>query len=381
MATIGLPTDAGLSILSSSLRENVKKFALYGTSSSDASVPIDETATTLTLSSYLIGEFYVSQAYFDDNGVLTLECPIPYEYNSTKWVSAIGLLYVDPDSGAKTLVALASTAKFQKITGVGGTFIFKVPIAGTESTPIFKQQPYITDAQFASFTNDRDGILLGALSQAALANREIEETLNVRFQTGETIVYNRGFIDGLNVIKSTNATRNVSISAGKIFFEGRILPVDELTNTANIPSNPDTTIKYCYLYAYIDDYDKIDVACTLLDASVPENGIPLYKVTVPAGNTESNDPYLTSVTFTNIGRREPNFPLCMSTSPTVYIPLRTPVVDNDYQINLEILGFSGSGFQLGYVYVGAKAANGFSIYYNGSADNVRIKWTLTKLNL
>ncbi|KAA0257232.1 hypothetical protein FHQ18_11750 [Deferribacter autotrophicus] len=381
MATVGLPTDAGLSVLSSNLRENVKKFALYGTDSSDKSVPISETATTLSLSSYLVGEFDVSQAYFDDNGVLTFECPIPYEYNSTKWVSAIGLLYVDPGSGAKTLVALASSAKFQKISGVGGTFVFKVPIAGDASTPIFKEQPYITDAQFASFINERDGVLLEALSQAALANREIEKTLNIRFQTGEIVIYNRGIINGLDVSKSTTATRNVNITSGQVFLEGRVLPVDELANTANIPSNPDTTAKYCYLYAYLNDVGKIDVACTLLDEEIPEGGIPLYKVTVPAGNTESNDPYLTSVTFADIRRKEPNYPLYMSASPTVYVPLETPVVDSEYQIDIELVSFSGCGFQLGYVYVGAKAANGFSIYYNGSADNIHIKWTLRKLDL
>jgi len=381
MATTGIPTNEGLNVLTTDLRENVKKFALYGTDSASSSVPISDDATTLSLSSYLIGEFDVSQAYFDDNGVLTFECPIPYEYNSTKWVSAIGLLYVDPDSGAKTLVALASTAKFQKITGVGGTFIFKVPVSGEASTPIFKEQPYITDAQFSSFINERDGVLFEAMNFASLANKEIEKTMNIRFQTGEATIYNRGVISGLNVEKSTDATRNVNISSGKVFINGSILPVDNLTNTANIPSNPDSTDKYCYLYAYLNDSGKVDVASTLLDEEPPEGAIKLYKVKVPANNTESNDPQLNNVTFTDIRRIEPNYPLYMNTSPMVYVPLKYQVLDENYQIDLEVESFSGCGFQLGYVYAGAKAANGFSIYYNGSADDIKVRWTLRKLNL
>ena len=381
MATTGIPTNNGLSVLTTDLRKNVKKFALYGTSSPSSSVPISENDSIESLSSYLVGEFDVSQAYFDDNGVLTFECPIPYEYNSTKWVSAIGLLYVNPDTGSRTLVAVASTARFQKISGVGGTFVFKVPVAGDASTPIFKELPYVTDAQFSTFLNERDAIFVGALNLASLANKEIEKTLNIRFQSGEVTIYNRGVIKGLDVSKSTDATRNVNISSGEVFLEGRTLPVENLTNTANIPSNPDTTDKHCYLYAYLNDSGKVDVACTLLDEDVPEGGMPLYKVMVPAGNTESNDPQLTAVSFTDIRRKEPNYPTFMTTSSTVYVPFETPVINSDYQIDLEIESFKGCGFQLGYVYAGAKAANGFSIYYNGSADELKVRWTLRKLDI
>ncbi len=381
MAITGLPTNQGISILTSNLRENVKKFVLFGTDSPTTSVPFDENSTLLSLGAYVASKFEVSQAYFDENGVLTFECPIPYSYNSQKWISAVGLIYVDPDTGAETLVSVASTPKFQKTAGIGGTFVYKVPVSGESSTPIFKEQPYITDAQFSAFINERDGLLLETISQTGLALREIEKTRNIRIQTGKIKIYNRGVIKGLTATKSTTATRNVSISAGQVFLDGRILPVPDLENTANIPSNPDTVARICYLYAYINAEGNVDVTCTLLDESIPEGGIPLYKVTVPAGNTESTDPYLNNVTLTDIRRVEPGFPTMLNTSPTVYIELPYPIPETDYRVDLEVETFKGSGFELGYVYAGSKATNGFSIYYNGTADQIEVRWRVEKMSL
>lgn len=380
MAITGLPTNQGVSILSSNLRENVKRFALFGTNSPTADVPFSEASTLSSLNAYLVGKFQVSQAYFDDNGVLTFECPIPYDFNSTKWVSVAGLIWVDPDTGSEVLVAVASTPKFQKTAGIGGNIIFKVPVAGTPATPIFKDQPYITDAQFGAFVNERDGGLLAALSQSGLALREIEKTRHIRFQSGKITIYNRGVIEGLSATKSTTATRNVSFSAGKIFVN-RIIPVPELVNTANVPSNNDTVEHTCYLYAYLNAQGEVDIACTLLDESPPEDAIPLYEVLVPAGNTESNDPYLANVTLIDIRRLEPNFPVMLITSPTAYVELPYNVLDSDYEVDLEVESFRGSGFQLGYVYAGSKAANGFSVYYNGTADQIVVRWTVRKLSL
>ena len=344
-------------------------------------MPFDENSTLLSLSSYVAGKFDVTQSYFDENGVLTFECPIPYSYNSQKWISAMGLIYVDPDTGAETLVTVASTPKFQKTAGIGGTIIYKVPISGEASTPVFKEQPYITDAQFAAFMNERDGLLLDVISGLGLVFREIEKTRHIRIQTGKVKIYNRGVIKGLTATKSTTATRNVSISAGQVFLDGRILPVPDLENTANIPSNPDAVAHVCYLYAYINAEGNVDVTCTLLDEPIPECGIPLYKVTVPAGNTESTDPYLTNVTLTDIRRVEPNFPTMLNTSPTVYVELPYHIPEADYRVDLEVETFKGSGFELGYVYTGSKAVNGFSIYYNGTADQIEVRWRAEKMNL
>lgn len=90
--------------------------------------------------------------------------------------------------------------------------------------------------------------------------------------------------------------------------------------------------------------------CTGLDESFPPNGIPLYRATVPAGNTEANDPYINNVTLTDVRRLEPNAPTSFTSAPFVYVPLPFNLLDANYAIDLDVYDFSGGGFQLGYVY-------------------------------
>lgn len=382
MAVTGIPTNQGVSVLSSSLRENVKKFVLYGTTSSSTTVSFNETSTYSSLSSYQVFELDVARAYFDDNGTLTFECPIPYSLeNTSKWISACGLLYIDPSNGNKTLVAISSLPRFQKTQGIGGTILFKTPIAGTEGTIVFEELPYATRQEIDVVLNELYSGLAIAQDQAGLANREIQKTLTIRNQVGEVIIKNRGVISGCTLTKSNDATRNLNCASGSVFINGRILFVPKLDNTAYVPSNTSTTTRYAEVYLWVDNNGNIQIDCTELGGTTPDFAMPLYRVAVPANSTEATDPYLANCTLTDIRRLEPNFPQFITTSPTTYVSFEYNMLDTDYTINLETLSFEGSGFNIGYVYVGNKAANGFSVYFNGTADNVKIRWQAIKNNL
>ena len=219
-----------------------------------------------------------------------------------------------------------------------------------------------------------------ALDLAGLANREIQATLNKRFQTGFATIKNRGIISGCSVAKSGTATRNLSFSAGATFLFGRILPAKEQVNGASVPSNTSIEQKSCYAYLHLAG-GELQFSCTELGESVPSDGLALYRVDVPAGNTESTDPYLTSCSLVDIRRVESAFPQDMQVSPTQYVALDYEMDGTDYQVDLEVESFDGSGFQLGYFYTESKAKNGFDIYYNGTADNLSIRWTARKLDM
>jgi len=219
-----------------------------------------------------------------------------------------------------------------------------------------------------------------AVDLAGLAGREIQTTLNKRFQTGIITIENRGVTSGCTVSKSTDATRNLNLAAGTFFMKGRILPVKDQPNGASVPSNNTDEQQSCYAYLQMAD-GSLDFACTELGNDVPDGGLPLYRVDVPAGNDESTDPYLDNCTLTDIRRVESGFPQEMSTSPAEYAELEYEMDSTDYQVDLEIESFDGSGFQLGYIYTENKARNGFDIYYNGAADNLQVRWTARKLDM
>lgn len=370
MPVTGLPTNNGLSILTSNLKDQVTKFTLYGTTSSGSDVPYDETSTYSSLSSYQMGEFDIARAYYDENGTLTFECPIPYNFENTKWVGAAGLVYVDTN-GAKTLVAISSMPRFQKTSGIGGTIYFKVPILGEAGSPIFGEMSYISADEFSQKLNELHGNIEYTLGLAGLTAREQIATLEQRIQTGTVTIYNRGVISGVTATKSTNAVRNINVSAGLIFINGQRITVFDMPNTAGVPQNTTAETKYSYLYLYLDVNNNTQIDCTNLDELPPADSITLYKITIPANNTEATDPYLANCTLTDLRRIESNYPAYFSTTPQASVALNYPYPDNKYFVDLEIVSYKGI---LGDVFVTGKQTNGFNIYSNGLADQIVVNY-------
>jgi hypothetical protein len=218
------------------------------------------------------------------------------------------------------------------------------------------------------------------IDMAGLANREIVKTLSQRFQSGVSVIANRGVISGCTVTKSVSAVRNLSLAAGSFFMNGLEIPCPAFQNTALVPANYGDVAQTCYAYIYLDA-NAVKFACTPLGGSVPEGGLPLYRFTVPAGNAETNDPYLGSVTMTDVRRVEAGYPVQFNSVPYASVALPCNMLDSDYEVAIDILSFKGSGSQRPYVYPGDKAANGFKLYSEGSLDAVQVRWTAIKLNL
>jgi len=222
--------------------------------------------------------------------------------------------------------------------------------------------------------------LLQAIDLGGLANRELVKTLSMRFQSGTITISNKGVITGCTIEKSTSATRNINLKEGTIFVGGMLVPISEETNGAAIPSNYSGLDKICYIYLGLGSRGW-EAFCTDLGGSIPDNGVPLYRITVPAGSTEAVDPYLENIILTDIRRIEPNAPKTFLNAPFVYVALPFNVLGNDYSVDLDVIDFDGGGYQLGYIYADERASNGFKVCANGMADNIEIRWTIRKLNL
>jgi hypothetical protein len=376
MAVTGLPTNKGIDILSSDLRKDVKKFCLFGTLDSAGDIPFSADSTLTSLSSYMVGKFDVARAYFDDNGTLTFECPIPYNFSDAKWVGAAGL--IADDNGADVLAAVSIMPRFQKTAGIGGTVHYKVPIAGESGTVVFEEMPYTTRPELDSVLNELFAGLGSAMDQAGMANKELEKTLNIRNQAGQIKVYNRGVVKGCEASKSDDAVRNLSVSAGEFFMKGRVFYLPEMLNTASVPQNSTAENQECTLFLWIDEAGGFQIDCSALGEEPPADAVVLYRVTVPASSTEAADPYLESCGLIDIRNIEPEYPDLYNLN-AVYVPLKTGLPDNDYGVQVEVVGFTGP--ELHEVHTGSKAGNGFQVNIDALADEVELRWSVEKNNL
>jgi hypothetical protein len=220
-----------------------------------------------------------------------------------------------------------------------------------------------------------------AIDSAGLANREVQKTLKQRMQTGVVTIKNRGVIKGCVVTKSETAIRNLNLATGAVFMNGQEMSCPALDNAALVPSNNGAAALTCYAYIYLDANGKLKFACTALGEDVPDNGMGLYRLTVPAVNTETSDPNLTNVTLTNVRRLEAGYPMQFNSLAYASVSLPFNMLDSDYEVITELLELRGGSNQRSTVYPGDKAANGFRIYTEGTLDMVRVRWTAIKISL
>jgi hypothetical protein len=223
--------------------------------------------------------------------------------------------------------------------------------------------------------------ILLALDHAGLANREIQKTIKQRIQSGTALIKNRGVITGCAVTKSVSAVRNLSLSTGSVFMNGAELFCPAFNNAVLIPSNNSGEPVIYYVYLDLDANGRIRFNCTAPGETIPDDSIGLYRVTVPAANTEGNDPNMANVSLTDIRRLEAGYPAQFNSLPYVSVALPFTMLDSGYAVTTEILAFRGSSNQRGTVYPGDKAANGFKLYCEGALDMVRVRWAAVKTNL
>jgi hypothetical protein len=121
-----------------------------------------------------------------------------------------------------------------------------------------------------------------------------------------------------------------------------------------------------------------DLKATNLGGTSPANTMVLYRVTVPASNTAED---LTGCTLTKTASIQAAYPVYYTTYPKVSIVLPFAMPNNDYTVDLEVTGYSGGATQLGDVFATNKTTTGFDIVTNGTADNIAVRWSMTKYNL
>lgn len=139
-----VPTKEGLEILNSELKQKATNFILIGKQNyndDELDTLLDSDALTYKdIEPYIFYSSTIESSFYDENGVLTIECIIPVDEDLENYTYAIGIATED----TKELVTLTKMPKIVPIAGVGGSVIVKVAVKGTAGEIVFKQSEYIT---------------------------------------------------------------------------------------------------------------------------------------------------------------------------------------------------------------------------------------------
>jgi hypothetical protein len=218
-------------------------------------------------------------------------------------------------------------------------------------------------------------MILGDL--AAMGIKEIQKTIWQRIQEGSALIYNRGVIAGCTASKAAS-DRKVLLASGGVFAKGVEMPCKGDQTGIAIPTNTGDAALVYYGYLTFGTDSVLAFACTSAGAAVPNGGIPICRITVPAGNTASN---LDGVTITDVRRYEPAYPTLVNSISYVSVALPYSMVDTEYAVMLDVAKYSGGWNQRPYVYASEKAANGFKVFADGTLDEVTVQWRAVKTKL
>lgn len=228
------------------------------------------------------------------------------------------------------------------------------------------------------FIDELAGAIKYALDQAGVANRSIEALKRQIQQEGELLIENRGVVSGCTVEKSTTAARNLNLAAGTCFANGRAYSVSSGSNMASVPSNigagSATVAAYLYLSA-----SGWKLAVTAIGEAVPAGAIRLYSITIPAGSTDATDPNLNNVTITSVRRVEAGFPQYLDSPISQFVAINN-LSANDYRVDIDVVGAAGAPCENKALSIPTRAPNGFTIELASAADNVRVRYRVSKLN-
>jgi len=212
-------------------------------------------------------------------------------------------------------------------------------------------------------TGTEGAVVAEILQKIGSLTKELDKWQNQRLLQGTVMLYNKSVIEGCIISAMPN---NMS----KAYADGKTIGINDIEMLAMVPQyllNGTNTY-----YAYIDYDISSGSYKPFLDSEIPDGKLGLYKIVVPAGDNKMD---LSLVTIQDIRRIETNN-VFKNTEPYALVSLPGyPQLSTDYAVNLAIQSASDIG-AVGDCIAYDKQINGFKIKSTGSADDIKIKWTL-----
>lgn len=206
-----------------------------------------------------------------------------------------------------------------------------------------------------------------ALDLAAGTWRGLQDLRQRAIQTGRAYIPRKYVVEGLQV--SVGTGRSLSIAAGSAVQGGMRRRYDARPNAIAVPTNPGTSAKTYTLYL-TNDGDPYLVEGT----SAPEGGMPLARVTVPAGDTGPTFAgTLTDVR--TVATPSTWFPPVL---PAFTVALSYPMPSTEYEVFLHVESASDLGRV--HLVVVNKTKNAFTLENRGTADDIVVRWMAVETN-
>ncbi len=225
----------------------------------------------------------------------------------------------------------------------------------------------------------QSGSIKFALDQARLANDGVKSLNRINQQQGEFTLYNAGVVSGC-VLSITGVERKCSITAGVCFIDGRKYYVPAQNSYTGAPyAGAGGLVVYLYL-ALVNGIPRLEITPNNAanNPSIPVGMVPLASLTLPA---DSADAALAGATISaRICPTESNYPISVDSPVTYTVPLINVLPDTNYTIEFEVLSSTGSPCDERSLKVTTRNTNNFIVTLCSAADDVVVRWKLSRLN-
>lgn len=219
-----------------------------------------------------------------------------------------------------------------------------------------------------------------ALRTGRTLGLELEKWQQQRLQRGTAVLENKFVIAGGEVEPSGNArfvqlTRTgtfVADNFSEFYLNGETIFVPDNETDHSVPINEGGEEETWYAYIAWDE--SAEAYMLHISGEVPMEGLKLYRITVPAGDTANN---LNAVTFTDERVFESGDGTFRDSAPFVLVGIPGfPMIEApDYDVLLTVEAATDMD-KVGRLEAYDKQNNGFKVRMTGSADNVEIRYTI-----
>lgn len=224
--------------------------------------------------------------------------------------------------------------------------------------------------------NMTGGAIKYAIEQAALANHGVKSLNKINQQQGEFTMYNYGVVSG-GVVSKKGTSRLLSIAGGVCYLEGRKFYIPAQDSAVSVPVGEAASAT---VYAYLQLVNGIPVLkiTTIANPTPPSSTVTLNSITIPANDSGAD---LAACTLSaRLCATELDYPNSVGTPVTYTVPLANILPDTNYTIEFEVLSAVGSPCDERSLKVTTRNTNNFIVTLFSAADDVVVRWKLSRLN-